>query len=145
MPHGYELPEFNARGVLPPGLHRTRLDEFRTKLGFNPERLDMIECGLELVLAELKAHKVRQVFVGGSFVTERSLPGDIDMYVVVPDRESSLFWFVGHRSHIWQTIYRVQCFPALKRITGPGSEAYWRRWFGHEADGSPKGIVLLNL
>ena len=145
MPHEYELPKFDARGVLPPGLHQTRIDEFRRKLGFSPERTDMIERGLEPVLNELKAQRVRQVFVGGSFVTEKSVPEDIDIYVTVPDRESSLFWFIGHRSHIWQTIYRVQCFPALRGTTGPGSEGYWRRWFGHEADGSPKGVVLLNL
>jgi hypothetical protein len=138
------LPDFNERGLLPPGFHTTSIAEFKRKLGFNARRLHMIERGLEPVLRELKVRKVTQLFVNGSFVTANPDPKDIDAYVLVPGRESSLFWWVGHRSRKWGEIYGVECFPAVQGVTGPGSEAYWQELFGHQ-DGTPKGIVVLNL
>lgn len=52
------LPEFSEYGVLPPGIHYTGLDEFKTKLGFNSCRKEMIEQGLTPVLKELRDKKV---------------------------------------------------------------------------------------
>ena len=141
----FPLPDFNERGLLPPGFHPARFDAFRQKFGFNPERLEMIDNGLRNVSDELRLRGVQRIFVGGSFVTEKPSPEDIDMYVPVPDVQSALFWFTGHRSRLWLRIYRVHCFPAIQGSTGPGSEAYWQDWFAHEEDGTPKGIVALNL
>lgn len=54
----------------------TSIAEFKRRLGFNSERLRMIERGLEPVLRELKVRKVTQLFVNGSFVTAKPDPKD---------------------------------------------------------------------
>lgn len=140
-----KLPEFNEYGLLPPGVHHTRLDEFKMKLGFNIYRQEMIRQGFLPVLKELRDKKVRCMFVDGSFVTENPLPGDVDAYVLVPARPHPLFRFISERHKAWRTLYRVHCFPAIQNEDGFGSEEYWENFFCHQRDESAKGIVALEL
>lgn len=145
MADGCTLPDFEEGGLLPAGFHSTCFDGFRQKFGFNPHRQEMIDNGLRKVCHELKVRGVQHIFVGGSFVTQNPVPEDIDAYVLAPDMENALFWFITQRCRFWLRYYRVQCFPAIEKGTDPGSKTYWEEWFGHEEDGTPKGIVVLNL
>jgi hypothetical protein len=140
-----KLPEFNERGVFPPGIYPARLDEFKRRLGFNSYRQEMIEKGLLSVLNELRDKDLRRIFVDGSFVTEKPFPGDIDAYVLVPDRTHPMFRFIAERHKAWRALYRIHCFPAIQNEDGFGSEVYWKDFFGHQPDQSPKGIVALEL
>lgn len=140
-----KLPEFSEHGVLPPAVHPTRLQEFKMKFGFNRYRQKMIEQGFLPVLNELRDNSVRNIFVDGSFVSEKPFPGDIDAYVLVPDRTHPLFRFIAGRHEAWRRLYGVHCFPAIQKEGGFGSEEHWKSFFGHQRDECPKGIVALEL
>ena len=141
-----QLPDFNERGLLPPGTHTICFDAFRKALGFNSGRKEMIDNGLCAVFAELKKeYDVRRVLVAGSFITADSCPEHIDIFLPVPNNRNSLIWFIGKRTREWQRSYRVKCLPDIQDASGPGSESDWKRWLGHEPDGTPLAIVNLNF
>src|SRR6266849_3528157 len=121
------LPDFNERGLLPPGTHTICIDAFRKALGFNPERKEMIDNGLCVVVAELKkSYDVRRVLVAGSFITANPCPEYIDIFLPVPNNRNSLIWLILKRSPEWQRNYWVNCLPAIQDVSGPGSESDWK-------------------
>lgn len=69
--------EFAANGHLVPGIYHMSLDEFKGQFGGNTKRAELIsEFGR--ALKALNEAGVKEVHVGGSFVTKRDLPNDID-------------------------------------------------------------------
>jgi hypothetical protein len=69
--------EYDEDGDLPEGAHDFSIEEFRARYGYNAWRRFLLD-GFERALGTLKRAGVRRVTVGGSFVTNRELPGDID-------------------------------------------------------------------
>ncbi len=71
------LPDFDNDGNLPPGLHWATWDEVFARFGYNQRRLDLLR-GLLAALQSLKAAGCVNVYIDGSFVTSKALPGDFD-------------------------------------------------------------------
>lgn len=71
------IPPFNARGYLPPGIYETDFSEFEQRFGFNTSRQQLLS-GLATALDSLRRAGCNRVYVGGSFVTDKVEPGDID-------------------------------------------------------------------
>jgi hypothetical protein len=63
--------------VLPPGQHEATLSEVRQRFATNGRRLRLY-AGLEAGCRDLAAAGCGTVYVDGSFVTEKPLPGDFD-------------------------------------------------------------------
>jgi Family of unknown function (DUF6932) len=79
------IPPFDSEtGALPPGDHQATLEEVAARLGFTPRRRWLLK-GLRAAVEALWAAGVAQIFVDGSFCTEKPEPGDIDGYWVEPD------------------------------------------------------------
>ncbi|MBM3477333.1 MAG: hypothetical protein FJX75_29035 [Armatimonadetes bacterium] len=72
MPLGYD-----EDGDLPEGVHEMRIEEFWARYGYNPHRRALLDR-FEGALVQMKAARGRAVVVGGSFVTNRESPNDID-------------------------------------------------------------------
>jgi len=77
-----KLPEFNNEGVLPKGIHIcSGLDFLEKFCSFSVERK-----GFEKPIADIldfsKTNNARHVFIGGSFVTNKEKPSDLDMVIV---------------------------------------------------------------
>jgi ribosome-binding protein aMBF1 (putative translation factor) len=73
---GGSIPPFDGNGNLPPGVYRARLEDL-SRFASNPHRRKLLRravTGIE----NLRAAGVRRIWVGGSFVTEKERPGDID-------------------------------------------------------------------
>jgi hypothetical protein len=80
------LPEFDAQGLLPPGLHDATLAEVRERFG----RFQVSDCRLKLCqqleafLQDVRSSTlIEAVIVDGSFVTAKDEPGDIDVILVL--------------------------------------------------------------
>lgn len=71
------LPELE-QGVLPPGIHPASLDEVEAAFGWNQQRTNLL-VGLRRAIQDLKRAGCRRVWLDGSFVTEKDVPGDYDM------------------------------------------------------------------
>ena len=71
------LPSFDVNGNLPPGIHKATLSEIRAKLAWNTKRQELVE-GLAHAIRNLAEAGVKQVWIGGSFASEKEEPNDID-------------------------------------------------------------------
>jgi hypothetical protein len=71
------IPPFDERGYLPPGLYESDETTFNRQFGFNRYRQKLLS-GLHLALISLKQAGCDRVYIGGSFVTDKEEPGDVD-------------------------------------------------------------------
>jgi hypothetical protein len=78
------LPAFNVDGNLPEGIHRATDDEVLTRFATSTARRKWLGEQLRSLLAMAKSTgKLERVVVWGSFVTEKPLPNDLDVLLVV--------------------------------------------------------------
>ena len=79
------IPAFDpATGALPPGDHPATLEEIGGRFGFTPRRRWLLK-GLRAAVAAFWTAGVEDIFIDGSFCTEKLDPGDVDGYWVEPD------------------------------------------------------------
>lgn len=139
------VPPLDERGLLPPGVHdaddwlvvermfatndhrRALLDQMRI---FIAAELQHVAAGLDLI-------------IGGSYLTTKVVPGDIDCTVVIPvdeiqARVAALQLLVvdGRKGRIWHQ-YRVEAYPTLGQ---PGAHDF-REFFQYVGE---KSAVLHN-
>lgn len=69
--------EFHKEGTLLPGVYRMNMDQFKAAFADNPHR-QALAANLEAVLRGLTQAGVKEVHIGGSFVTKKVRPNDID-------------------------------------------------------------------
>lgn len=72
------IPELNADGELPPGIHRATLREVEITFGQSNDRRKLLLSGLKSAAQNFKVGGVSRIYVDGSFTTEKELPDDID-------------------------------------------------------------------
>ena len=79
------IPAFDANtGALPPGNYQATLDQIVKRLGFTPRRRWLLK-GLCAAVEGFWAAGIEEIYIGGSFCTEKPDPGDVDGYWVEPD------------------------------------------------------------
>jgi hypothetical protein len=79
------IPAFDpATGALPPGDHRATLEEIGSRFGFTPRRRWLLK-GLRTAVGAFWSAGIEDIFIDGSFCTEKPDPGDVDGYWVEPD------------------------------------------------------------
>lgn len=138
------IPKFNSYGLLPPGLYAVSLTEIEKTFAFSPKRHDMIEKGLKPITQILLTLKNSTVFIGGSFVTTKLFPNDIDGYILT-QLDSETFTNALSSQENWRMRYRVDLHPALIGTEGYGSRTYWEEWFGKTKEAPPKAKGMLKL
>jgi len=74
------LPAFDRAGFLPPGMHRTSFPDFAARYASTPRRRALVGR-LEVTFADLAAAGWSRVYVGGSFVSDKAKPGDVDVLI----------------------------------------------------------------
>jgi Family of unknown function (DUF6932) len=63
--------------VLPPGIHDATMDGIKTRYATNPHR-NLLFQGLVAAVAALRAAGCKDIYLNGSFVTEKPQPSDFD-------------------------------------------------------------------
>jgi hypothetical protein len=140
------LPEFDATGDLPPGVHRAVLDEVLQRFGAMGGQRGVCTRHLSHVYAlARRTEYLRRFIIFGSYVTAKPEPNDVDVVLVMDDAfrlEDCPIETRGLFDHaIAQARYGVSIFwirPGL--LMGEGLEdfiAYWQI----KRDGSKRGIV----
>ena len=77
---GALIPDLDtSTGALPPGNHQATLEQIGRRLGFTPRRQWLLR-GLRAAVEAFWAAGIDEIYVGGSFCTEKPDPGDIDGY-----------------------------------------------------------------
>jgi hypothetical protein len=71
------IPSFDERGNLPPGIDPATWEEIVERYAINERRGQLMD-GLRAGIVSLHAAGCRQVYLDGSFVTDKRVPGDFD-------------------------------------------------------------------
>ena len=80
------IPDLTAEGYLPPGIHECTLDEVRDRFGSfsgSDRRCRLFEAFEDYVREVRATGFVQELLIGGSFVTDKRDPGDIDFTAVL--------------------------------------------------------------
>ncbi len=137
------IPKFDIIGNLPPGKHVATFVDVKKRFGTNSRRLWLLE-GLNLLLIELKKAGSDEVWLDGSFVTQKELPGDYDMCYQIrgvnPDLMDPLIFSQNRDER--KKKYRGDIFPnTIEGDTGKPFDEF----FQEDQDGNQKGIILIKL
>ena len=143
------LPAFSKNGLLPAGIHSTTWDEFEQRFVYfdrSDRRFRLFETFRELYRQAKISGIVQQIYVGGSFVTSKAEPNDIDCIVVLdPSIE-------GHE--LRPTEYNLVSLKLARRVFGgdviPVFEGdlvlgEYIGFFQKTRGGEPMGIVEIEL
>jgi predicted nucleotidyltransferase len=139
------LPDFNENGDLPAGIHRATLPEVLTRFGSgSPQRL-LVARRLERIFKLVRSTgKVARFVVFGSFVTKKSDPVDVDIFMLMDDvfevgsvsaEAAVLFDHMSAANYEGASIFWMRRMAALG-----GEEAAIAHW-QIKRDGTQRGIV----
>lgn len=144
------IPPFAATGNLPEGVHETEWDEVVARYGHTPHRLRLL-AGLKEGLDALRATGCRRVYIDGSFISAKEMPGDFDacwesdgvdlvqLMVLAP----TLFDFSeGRRAQ--KATFHGEFFPA-EAVADLAGRSFIEYFQFDTQTGKPKGIVAVNL
>ena len=140
-----------ATGGLPPGDHRATLEEIRKRFGFTPRRRWLLK-GLRSPVKAFWAAGIEEIYIDGSFCTEKPDPGDIDGYWVEPDpgvyERVDPYWIdfqlvLAHHSRKWK--WRMWVEQGVEFFIHPTMEATpelgFPVFFRQDRDGRPRGVI----
>jgi hypothetical protein len=112
------IPPFDPEtGALPPGDHQATLEEIGKRLGFTPRRRWLLK-GLRAAVRAFWSAGIEEIYIDGSFCTEKPDPGDVDGYWVEPDLD------------VYDRVdpYWIDFTPIFVRTAGKWR---WRMWADH--------------
>lgn len=98
-------------------------------------------------------HCISEIWVDGSFTTEKPEPDDIDILVVLDPSLLNQFPEEYHGA-ISQLLdrkfvklnYNIDVLLLYKNTQNYGADrSYWRGWFGFDREESPKGLIRIDL
>ena len=143
------LPPFTNNGLLPRGIHWTSWDEITRRFGYTPWRRKLLD-GLIEATNLLAQAGCRAIYIDGSFVTQKSTPGDFDACwdiegVDLAKLDPVLLTFDPGRASQKQR-FGGELFPA--QLSAEASYPYRRFLEFFQTDketGKEKGIVALKL
>jgi hypothetical protein len=146
------IPAFDpATGALPPGDHRATLEEIGSRFGFTPRRRWLLK-GLQAAVKAFWLAGIEDIFIDGSFCTEKPDPGDVDGYWVEPDDDVydriDPYWIdfemilvpqVGKWKWRMWADHGVEFFihPAMQARPAVGFPEFFRQ----DRDGVPRGVI----
>jgi hypothetical protein len=140
--------------LLGAGLHKMKIDEldnhFLSNFSGSATRQDLLK-GLSKFIDRLKKFGLDfEVWLDGSFVTEKLDPNDIDLVVFVPQSVSALDVAKQQELHTLlvdrasaKKKFGCDVFMAVKGDANHRS--YWRGWYGFDRDEKPKGIARVDV
>lgn len=141
------IPQFDDNGNLPVGEHAATWIEFKDRYGTNRGRRAIL-AKIESWLLHMRDANCRTVFVDGSFICAKKVPGDYD----------ACFDATGVNLNILDPCLLDQSPEGRKAIKErfggdirpdmvaiAGSILTYLRFFQRDRDGNPKGIVRFNL
>lgn len=139
--------EFESQtGYLPEGVHRLTMAECARQFAWNARRRFLFE-GLRRAVGSLTAAGCRAILVDGSFVTAKELPNDwdaaFDPVGVIAGLLDPILLKHDDGRRAMRAKYLGDIFPWTAAASG-GGPAY-KQFFQKDRDGTPKGIVEIQL
>ncbi|MCC6150108.1 MAG: hypothetical protein IT461_07655 [Planctomycetes bacterium] len=146
------IPELNAEGILPEGLHEATLEEIDEVFGRfqrTSQRMELTKQLKEYVGEVRSANVAKALIIDGSYVTAKEVPSDIDMILVLKDdvdlsKDVPPFIYNARSKRMVQKAYDFDLFPAFE---GDRSYEEFVKLFSKAKDlpGRTKGLLKLHL
>ncbi len=141
--------QFSTNGTLPSGIHSATWQQVEELLAFNDRRRELL-AGLKRACEPLRKVGCSNVYIGGSFSTNKEFPGDFDVcweddnvdFVKLKKLDSVLLDFKNHRA-AQKAKYGGELFPAGSIASTDGKT--FLEFFQRDRDGNPKGIIAIDL
>jgi hypothetical protein len=132
--------------VLPPGVHDTTLIEIKKTFATNDHRQHLFN-GLESAIKALHRAGCRTIYLDGSFVTEKPLPGDYDACWCPDGVDINLldpvFTDFSNRRRAQKLKYYGELFPStIEAVPGRVFLEYFQK---DKFTGNPKGMLCIKL
>lgn len=132
--------------VLPPGIHDATMSEIKDRYATNDTRQALFD-GFKQAVAALKKAGCKTVFLDGSFVTEKVIPGDFDVCwdpagIVKDDLYPVFLDFADKRKRQKQK-YRGEFFPS--NFIADGVLTFLQYFQEDKDTGGKKGIIRVPL
>jgi hypothetical protein len=144
------IPLLGSDGNLPPGVHHATWDELVERFGGTEHRARLL-AGLRSALCVLRTAGCRRVYINGSFVTAKEVPGDFDAVwdpagvdVELLLRLQPAFGDFSQRRAAQKSIFRGEFFPSSLTEHGTGS-TFLDFFQIDKLSGGSKGIVAVDL
>ena len=141
------LPELDANGLLPEGVHWSNWKELAERYGYNMRRR-MLLVGLWAGLQNLRAAGCRTVWLNGSFITAKEEPNDFDAcwdeVGVDPGMLDPVLLTFDPGRATQKAKYMGEMFPSAT-IANLGGWSFLDFFQTDRETGSRKGIVAIDL
>lgn len=141
------IPQFQADGNLPPGVHWATWDEVCDRYGTTRWRRQLLN-GLRSAIESLRLAGCQTVYLDGSFVSSKPEPGDFDACWEVTGVDESrvdpvLLTFNDGRA-AQKAKFGGELFPATLK-EGKSKRVFLDFFQTNKVTGGQKGIVALDL
>jgi len=141
------IPPFGSDGALPLGVHWVTWQVFAERFGATTYRRELLR-GLKEALDSLKAAGCQAVYVDGSFVTAKKIPGDFDACWDVSGVDASLldpvFLNFDRGRAAQKARFGGEFFPA-QLPEGISGVTFLEFFQINNETGLPKGIAAMDL
>lgn len=117
----------------------------------NPDRREYLLTRFEALLDRFRETGISsEVWIDGSFSTEKPEPGDIDMIFFVdgqivnnlPPEKQNILKELNDRN---MSSIRYKCDVFIVPNQDVNARSYWRGWFGFSRNEEPKGIIRIAI
>ncbi|NQU25599.1 MAG: hypothetical protein HQ567_30300 [Candidatus Nealsonbacteria bacterium] len=143
------IPDFDANGNLPPGIHKATLSEIRAKLAWNTKRQELLD-GLARAIQNLAEAGVKRVWIGGGFVSDKEEPSDVDgCWDDLPgpvdvSKLDNVFLDTRPPRERMKSKYGVDFLIARRRLQDPEAQGGTvLDFFQKDSNGNAKGVLLI--
>ena len=141
------IPGFQGDGNLPPGIYWADWTEVEQRFAYNLQRSRLLQ-GFREALMLLHAAGCKAVFLDGSYVTMKNMPGDFDACWDVTDVDPAMvdpiFFDFANKRAAQKARFQGEFFPA-QLPEGLGGKTFLEFFQIDKETGDPKGIVGFNL
>ncbi len=145
------IPDLDSNGNLPPGIHRATLPEIREKFAWSARR-ERLCNGLSRAIQNLAEAGVKRVWIGGSFVSDKDEPNDVDGCwddrpgPVDASKLDSVFLETTPPRSSMRRKYGVDFLIARRRLADREAQgATVLDFFQTDRDGTARGVLLIEL
>lgn len=145
------IPELDAHGLLPAGVHDCSLEEMTAKFAWNDHRERMVRSFARFLRNEINDVFDFPVYADGSFVTDKEHPEDIDVVLELLDAGDAQKWqglmlMLEHQDRIrhqycvdfWAKLPHSRDFTAFFQYAGHKTAKF--KGLDHK---HPKGILRI--
>ena len=141
------IPNFGQEGLLPPGVHPATWDAVEARFGGNASRTRLFD-GLCRAARSLRDAGCTALYLDGSFVTAKDIPGDYDACWdtrgVSPDILDPILLTFDPGRLAQKLKFRGELFPASAVAEPVTRQTYLDFFQTDKSTGRAKGIVLID-